>query len=91
MNKIAVKDLLIVSYPDAGAKLFAFASPEISNGNLVGIDLTDVDAVPTTFMNMSFGKLIAEFGKQRVKESLRFFNITKSQLERIKVYFDSFE
>ncbi|MBQ7942349.1 MAG: STAS-like domain-containing protein [Muribaculaceae bacterium] len=92
MNKILVKDLLKGgSYPDGGAELYNLAYPIISNNQIVNIDLTDVDSVPTLFMNMSFGKLISDFGKIKVMKSLKFFNITKSQLERIKKYFSNFK
>lgn len=92
MDRIYIKDLIVDgSYPDAGAKLYTQAVSLMSNNNDIMIDMEGVDAIPTTFMNMSFGKLILEFGKGPVKKSLKFFNISRSQLERIKKYFDSYE
>lgn len=92
MDRIYVKDLLTAgSYPDAGIQFYALAQPAMQNGQNIYIDMTDVTAIPTTFMNVSFGRIINEYGKQQAKERLKFFNITRAQLERIKRYFDTYE
>lgn len=92
MDRIYVKDLLTGgSYPEAGTKFYALAYPSMQQGQTIYVDMTDVTAIPTTFMNVSFGQMIKEYGKQQAKERLKFLNITKSQLERIKRYFDTYE
>lgn len=92
MEKIYVKDLLVDgSYPAAGEKLYDKGVRFISQGQVIFLDMSDVDSVPTTFMNVSFGRFINEYGKDNTKKALRFLNITRSQLERIKRYFDTYE
>lgn len=92
MDKIDIKQLMdSASYPDAGYMLYQKAKPMIEAGGVVRMDLTDVTSLPTLFMNMSFGKLINDFGKEKVMASLKFYSITKVQLERIKKYFDRFD
>ncbi len=92
MEKILIKDLLAIgSYPEAGEALYFRTLAQISNGKEVYLDMSGVDSIPTTFMNVSFGRFIKEIGKEPTKRSLRFLNITKSQLERIKNYFELYE
>lgn len=91
MEKILIKDLLkeYISYPRAGERLYDYADRLIRDGQTVVMDMDGVDSVPTLFMNPSFGRLIKEFGRMRVMRSFKFLNITRSQLERIKRYFDT--
>ncbi|MCM1517623.1 MAG: STAS-like domain-containing protein [Pseudoflavonifractor sp.] len=92
MDKIDIKQLMdSASYPDAGYMLYLKARPIIEADGIVRMDLTDVASLPTLFMNMSFGKLINDFGKARVMQALKFYSITKVQLERIKKYFERFD
>lgn len=90
-ERIKIKDLLAVgSYPEAGAKLYWLANPLLAQKQPIEIDMSDVASVPTLFMNISFGRLMSEYGKEPVMRSIRFFNISRSQLERFKSYFQSY-
>lgn len=92
MDRILVKDLLINgSYPEGGEKLYQLANPLIKDNQFVNIDMNEVESIPTLFMNTSFAKLITDFGKEKVMSTLRFYNISKTQLDRIRKYFNSFE
>lgn len=94
MDRILVKEILANangSYPDGGTMLFQLSQPLIDNNKDVCIDMADVETIPTLFMNTSFAQLINKYGKKRVVSSLKFYNITKVQLDRIKKYFSNFE
>ena len=41
-------------------------------------------------MNTSFGKIMSEFGLEKLKSTMVFRNITKVQIERIGKYFTDY-
>lgn len=88
---IYIKDLLINgSFPEGGAKLYDLAKPIMETGGTIKLNFDGVDALPSLFMNVSFGKLIPEFGIRNVVQSLKFYDISKVQLEHIRRYFKRF-
>ena len=72
-------------YPTAGAKLYDMIIARYDAEDSITLDLMDVDALPSMFLNTSIGKLISDRGKMALKK-IRFSNISKSQAERIKDY-----
>lgn len=72
-------------YPTAGAKLYDLIIAKYDTEDSITLDLVDVDALPSMFLNTSIGKLITDKGKMALKK-IRFTNISKSQAERIKDY-----
>ncbi len=72
-------------YPTAGAKLYDMIIAKYDTEDSITLDLVDVDALPSMFLNTSIGKLISDRGKMALKK-IRFSNISKSQAERIKDY-----
>ena len=72
-------------YPTAGAKLYDMIIARYDAEDSITLDLMDVDALPSMFLNTSIGKLITEKGILALKK-IRFTNITKSQAARIKDY-----
>lgn len=54
------------------------------------LDLMDSSAISSSFFNSSFGALIEKYGYPRFKESIKFKNVSKSQAQLLKLYFDSF-
>lgn len=91
MVTVKIKDILDGrSYPDGGIMLFGIVRDAINSNQTVSIDMEDVDSFPTMFMNTSFGNLIVLFGIDTTKQALRFQNIKKSQIERIRKYFNDY-
>ncbi len=89
---VYLKDLLDpVSFSNGGNNLYESIYSPIKSGDTINLVMDDVPPLPTIFMNMSFGQLIRMFGKEKVMKALHFTNISKSQLERFKGYFKSFE
>lgn len=74
-------------YPAAGEILFNELKTAIDNNDIIDIDFNGVTSVPPTFLNCSFGHLIDIYGVDKVKQSVRFINITKQEAENIKEYF----
>ncbi|MBE6225932.1 MAG: DUF4325 domain-containing protein [Bacteroidales bacterium] len=72
-------------YPTAGAKLYDMIIARYDAEDSITLDLMDVDALPSMFLNTSIGKLITDKGILALKK-IRFTNITKSQAARIKDY-----
>ena len=70
--------------------LFGIIRDAINSNQTVSIDMEDVDSFPTMFMNTSFGSLIELFGLDITKRALRFQNIKKAQIERIRKYFNDY-
>lgn len=78
------------SYPDAGSALYNALIENIQNSDKITIDMQDVPALPSVFLNTSFGRFIKEKGKDALKDRISFSKITASQAERIKEYLASF-
>jgi hypothetical protein len=87
MKTILLKGILDKkAYPDAGEYIFKDIKDSIITHDKVIIDMIDVLSLPTMFLNTSIGAIIDEFGIQRLKESIGFRNISKSEAERIQKY-----
>ena len=90
--KVILKDILNnKSYTEGGYALYALAEQAIEAGDLVYVDMLEVQSVPTLFMNTSFGDLILKYGIEATKKLFRFNNITKFQVSRIQDYFDKYQ
>ena len=76
--------------PKAGDALYQIITDSINGSDKVVIDMTDVIALPSIFLNVSLGMLIDKWGKQKVKEVVSFKNVSKQQAFRIKEYFDRY-
>ncbi len=87
MKTVLLKNILAVkAYPDAGECIFTDIKDSIITNSKLIIDMSEVVSVPTMFLNMSIGSIIDEFGTQKLKESIGFRNISKSEAERIQKY-----
>jgi len=87
MKTILLKNILAEeAFPVAGYHIFKEIKESIIAHDKIIIDMIDVLTVPTMFLNTSFGAIIDEFGTLKLKESIGFKNITKSQVERIQKY-----
>lgn len=75
----------------SGENLYDAIVGHITRREPVKIDMADVPALPTVFMNPVFGRLILQHGKRNVASLLTFSNIMRSQLTRFKDYFNSFD
>lgn len=92
MITVQIKDILKDrTYPQGGKALYDIAKKAIMDGDIVSVDMSDVESFPTMFMNTSFGDLICEFGTEKTKKAFVFKSITKSQVERIQKYFDDYK
>ena len=78
------------SYPESGAILYDILCQSMKDNSKIEIDLDGVVSLPSIFLNASFGKAVALYGVERVKQSTRFHHISKSQAERLKEYFERF-
>lgn len=87
MKTILLKNILVEKgYPVAGDSIYKDIKDSIIAHEKLIIDMNEVLSVPTMFLNTSFGAIMDEFGSQKLKESIGFKNITKSQVERIQKY-----
>jgi len=59
---ISIKEILDGrNYADAGKILFEKIQQILQDNNSISIDMKDVESVPTSFMNTSFGDLMNVF------------------------------
>lgn len=92
MKVIQVKDIFKdLNSADAGSEIFKISEQGLLNNDIVVLDMNEVLSVSTAFMNTSFGFLIDKYGIEKTKDLFRFRNITKSQIERFRKYFDDYE
>lgn len=79
------------SYPDAGAALYPHIESAINSNQMLVIDMTGVDSIPTLFMNTSFGEALGNFGMEKFRKYISFCHIKKAQADRIKEYLYKYE
>lgn len=78
------------NYPEAGEMFYSEIIKHISKTDRIVVNMSDVDLLPSMFLNVSIGKLIDEYGKQKVKDTISFTMITRSQAARLKDYFERY-
>lgn len=79
------------SYPEAGEVVYNILKDAIDRDEKIIIDMQDIISVPTMFMNTSFGVFIDNYGADKLKKTISFRNILKSQAERIQTYIKEYE
>lgn len=93
MQTITIKQY-VTKYNDfskAGTDIFDVASSAILGGEEVLLDMKGQDSVSTVFLNASIGRLIDQFGVEKVKKNLKFANLLRTQMERIRKYFEDYQ
>ncbi len=87
MYIIFIKDILKNrNYPEAGEALYNNLISVIETEIQIKLDMSDVNSLPSMFLNMSIGKFIDDYGFPKLKEKVVFTNIGKAQAEKIKDY-----
>ncbi len=92
MCTLIISDVLATqkNLPDAGNVLYEKIKIAIETNDKVIVDMQEVAALPSIFLNMSLGRIIEDFGIEALKGKLSFKNITKTQAERVKDYLNRF-
>jgi hypothetical protein len=78
------------SFPDSGDALFQMIEEKLPTEEKIILDMVDVVSLPSMFLNVSIGKFIENHGIELLKKKIAFANISTSQIERLKVYINSF-
>lgn len=78
------------TYPESGNDLFKILSEAIRKEEKVCIDMNNVISLPSLFLNSSLGRIIELYGYEKLRQSMAFRNINKSQANRIKEYTEKF-
>lgn len=73
-----------------GFALYCILEKYFEKNHSLTLDLMTASAISSSFFNSSFGALIEKYGYPRFKESIKFKNVSKSQAQLLKLYFDSF-
>ena len=73
---------------DDGAKVFELISPELVKGLTVEIDFKGVTSILTPFLNSCFGKLLENFGKEKIMTNVAIRNVSEDFLRRINEFLD---
>jgi hypothetical protein len=79
------------SYPEAGDVVYQKIVHEMNHGDKIILNLSDVDSLPSMFLNVSIGRYVDNFGIESLKKKISFANISASQIERIKKYIGKLE
>ena len=92
MCKIVLKDIMNSSalLPDAGSLFYSQIIQGLDKSEKVVIDMTDVTAMPSIFLNVSIGRIIDEMGMDKVKNNIVFTMITKQQALRLRDYMQKY-
>lgn len=88
MCTIVLKDIMDSSalLPEAGNLFYSQVVKGMENSDKVIVDMSDVTALPSVFLNVSIGRLIDEWGLDKLKNNLVFTMITKQQAIRLRDY-----
>ena len=80
-----------LNLPDAGSKLYEIMKKHMDNNEKIVIDMTDVTALSSVFLNTSIGKIIDDNGIDFLKSNISFIKITKQQAERLTDYLSKYK
>ena len=72
--------------PQAGTVFYTKVKDAFDKSENVTVNMADVTALPSIFLNVSIGKIIEEYGTDRLKTGLSFSKITKAQALRLQEY-----
>lgn len=88
MYTIVLNDLISATalLPDAGNLFYAKIVEGVEDSGKVIVDMSGITALPSVFLNVSIGRLIDEWGMEKLKNSLTFIMITKQQAMRLRDY-----
>ncbi len=73
------------NYTESGAILYDNIIAMLNDNQHIDIDLTGVASMPSIFLNASIGRIMQEYGYEKLK-NITFHNITKVQAERLREY-----
>lgn len=75
------------TFPDAGSALFDMINPALDAGDRIILDMNGVDVLPSMFLNPSIGRIVKERGVSTMSR-FTFRNISRNQMERLRIYVD---
>ena len=73
------------------ANLFENISQADERNTKLVVDMSQTTSLPSIFLNVSIGRFIDARGKERLKETLTFANIAKSQATRLREYLNRYK
>ncbi len=88
MCTIVLKDIMnsTTLLPEAGNKFYSLIVNGLDNSDKVIVDMSEITALPSVFLNVSIGRLIDENRVDQLKTKLVFTMITKQQATRLREY-----
>ena len=92
MCTIVLKDIMnsTTMLPEAGSRFYSQIVNGMENSDKVIVDMSEVTALPSVFLNVSIGRLIDDWGLDKLKQNLVFTMITKQQALRLKDYISKY-
>lgn len=93
MCTIVLSDILSKAsdLPQAGSLFYDRIKSSFDKSETVNVDMENVAALPSIFLNVSIGRILEEFGLDRLKSGISFSHISKSQALRLKEYLNKFQ
>ncbi len=88
MHIIILKDILNTTpaLPEAGSILYNRIRDASSKNEKTVIDMDNITALPSIFLNTSIGRIIDVYGVDWLKKNVSFQRITRLQAERLRDY-----
>lgn len=75
----------------SGSILYNELKSRIADGRKVVVDMHDASSLPSIFLNVSFGRIIDEFGVSAISDFVSFAKITRTQAERLQKYIQNYQ
>ncbi|MDE6270546.1 MAG: STAS-like domain-containing protein [Muribaculaceae bacterium] len=75
----------------SGSILYDEMKSRIAAGEKIVVDMQDASSLPSIFLNVSFGRIIDEYGAGVISNFVSFVKITRTQAERLQKYIQKYQ
>jgi len=88
MNKISLKSIIDSNslLTISGDYFYQKLLEPIAKDEHVIVDMSEVSSLPSVFLNVSIGRIIDNYGLDRLKRNMSFTSITRQQAKRLSDY-----
>ncbi len=80
-----------IDFTQAGAVFYGHLKGALNSSEKITVNMENVNALPSIFLNVSIGKIIEEYGLDKIRTSISFAKINKAQALRLQDYLMEFK
>ncbi len=80
-----------IDFTQAGSVFYDRLKGALDTSEKITVNMENVNALPSIFLNVSIGKIIEEYGLDKIRSSISFAKINKAQALRLQDYLMKFK